>query len=109
MNRCHLKSAEGAAIYAVLCTAGYNVSDLSKPLMLEYLREVGSALADDADEPTVEALARQMNLVGGPSESPWPKNVGLLFFNETPDRFFPYAQIDVVWFPRRLTGLVDRS
>jgi ATP-dependent DNA helicase RecG len=32
-----------------------------------------------------------MNLVGGPSESPWPKNVGLLYFNETPDRFFPYV------------------
>ncbi|MFO7747124.1 MAG: putative DNA binding domain-containing protein [Orrella sp.] len=80
------------------------VNDLSKPLMLEYLREVGSALADDADELSVEALARQMNLVGGPSESPWPKNVGLLFFNETPDRFFPYTQIDVVWFPEGAGG-----
>ena len=80
------------------------MSDLSKPLMLEYLREVGSALADDADELSVETLARQMNLVGGPSESPWPKNVGLLFFNETPDRFFPYTQIDVVWFPEGAGG-----
>ena len=80
------------------------VSDLSKPLMLEYLREVGSALADDADELSVDALARPMNLVGGPSESPWPKNVGLLFFNETPDRFFPYTQIDVVWFPEGAGG-----
>ena len=75
------------------------VSDLSRPLMLDYLREVGSSLADDAAELSVEALGRQMNVVGGPGESPWPKNVGLLFFNETPDRFFPYTQIDVVWFP----------
>jgi ATP-dependent DNA helicase RecG len=37
------------------------VSDLSKPLMLEYLREVGSALADDAAEMSVEELGRQMN------------------------------------------------
>ena len=80
------------------------LSDLSKPLMLEYLREVGSALADDADGMSVEALARQMNLLGGPSESPWPKNVGLLFFNEVPDRFFPYTQIDVVWFPEGAGG-----
>ena len=29
----------------------------------------------------------------------FPKNVGLLFFNERPDRFFPATQIDVVWFP----------
>ena len=80
------------------------LSDLSKPLTLEYLREVGSALADDADRMSVEALARQMNLAGGPSESPWPKNVGLLFFNETPERFFPYTQIDVVWFPEGAGG-----
>lgn len=80
------------------------VSDLSKPLMLDYLREVGSALADEASELSVEALGRQMNVVGGPSESPWPKNVGLLFFNEAPDRFFPYTQIDVVWFPEGAGG-----
>lgn len=49
-------------------------------------------------------MGRQMNVVGGPSESPWPKNVGLLFFNEAPDRFFPYTQIDVVWFPEGAGG-----
>ena len=81
-----------------------SVDDLSKPLMLDYLREVGSALAEDAPGMTVEALARQMNLVGGPVESPWVKNVGLLFFNEAPDRFFPYTQIDVVWFPEGAGG-----
>jgi len=81
-----------------------SVADLSKPLMLEYLREVGSALAEDGAELSVEALGRQMNVVGGPAESPWPKNVGLLFFNETPDRFFPYTQIDVVWFPEGAGG-----
>jgi len=36
------------------------LSDLSKPLMLEYLREVSSALADDADEMSVKALAHQI-------------------------------------------------
>ncbi len=40
-----------------------------------------------------------MNIVGGPSEACFPKNVGLLFFNEAPHRFFPATQIDVVWFP----------
>jgi len=75
------------------------MSDLSKPLMLEYLTEVDSALAVDAPQMTVEELARQMRVVDGPSEAPRPKNVGLLFFNEMPERFFPYTQIDVVWFP----------
>jgi ATP-dependent DNA helicase RecG len=75
------------------------VDDLSRALMLDYLREVGSALADEAPGLPLEALGRQMNVVGGSSEAPWPKNVGLLFFNEAPNRFFPYTQIDVVWFP----------
>ena len=75
------------------------VDDLSKPLIQDFLKEVGSALAEDAPQLSVEALGRQMNVVGGPTESPWPKNVGLLFFNETPERFFPGVQIDVVWFP----------
>ena len=59
---------------------------------------MGSALAEAAASLPVEALARQMNVAGGPAESPWPRNVGLLFFNETPERFFPYTQIDVLWF-----------
>lgn len=45
-----------------------------------------------------------MNVAGGPAESPWPKNVGLLFFNEEPQRFFPGVQIDVVWFPEGAGG-----
>jgi ATP-dependent DNA helicase RecG len=80
------------------------VEDLSRTLMLDYLREVGSALADDAAGMPLEALGRQMNVVGGSTEAPWPKNVGLLFFNEAPDRFFPYTQIDVVWFPEGAGG-----
>ncbi|WP_211923226.1 AlbA family DNA-binding domain-containing protein [Duganella radicis] len=74
------------------------LSDLSRPLMMAYLQEVSSKLADDAPSLTLEALGRQMNVIGGPPESPWPKNAGLLFFNTAPDQFFPYAQIDVVWF-----------
>lgn len=81
-----------------------HIEDLSRALMLDYLREVGSALADEAPGLPLEVLGRQMNVVGGSSEAPWPKNVGLLFFNETPDRFFPYTQIDVVWFPEGAGG-----
>jgi len=80
------------------------VDDLSKPLMQGYLQEVGSALADEAASLSAEALGWQMNVVGGSAESPYPKNIGLLFFNETPERFFPYTQIDVVWFPEGAGG-----
>lgn len=80
------------------------VDDLSKGLMQDFLREVDSALAADAPQLLAEALGRQMNVAGGSAESPWPKNVGLLFFNETPERFFPGVQIDVVWFPEGAGG-----
>jgi len=76
-----------------------SIEDLSPRLMAEFLREVGSDLADKAGSLSIEALGRQMNVVGGSSEAVLPKNVGLLFFNEEPYRFFPATQIDVVWFP----------
>ena len=37
-----------------------------------------------------------MRLIGGPSEWKRPLNVGLMFFHERPDDFFPYARIEVV-------------
>jgi ATP-dependent DNA helicase RecG len=86
--------------------------DLSTRLMEEFLCEVGSGLTDEvgsglADEVAtlpVEALGRQMRVVAGPSEAPLPQNVGLLFFNEHPERFFPVTQINVVWFPEGAGG-----
>lgn len=72
--------------------------------MHSFLQEVGSALAEDATDLPIEALGRKMNVVGGPAESPWPKNVGLMFFSSAPERFFPGTQIDVLWFPEGAGG-----
>ena len=46
-----------------------------------------------------EELCRRMNIAGGSTESCHPLNVGLMFFNAQPDRFFPQSQIDIVEFP----------
>jgi len=75
------------------------LADLSPRLMEDFLREVGSDLVNEAGGLSIDDLGRQMNVVGGPPEALFPKNVGLLFFNEEPHRFFPVTQIDVVWFP----------
>ena len=72
--------------------------DLSDRLLERFLRDVGSDLARETGL-SIEALGRRLNIVGGPAEACFPKNVGLLFFNEAPHRFFPATQIDVVWFP----------
>ncbi len=80
------------------------IDNLLPRLMEEFLNEVGSDLAAEAGVLSTEALGRQMNVVGGPQESPLPKNVGLLLFNEQPEQFFPATQIDVVWFPEGAAG-----
>ena len=80
------------------------IDKLSPRLMEEFLREVDSDLAAEAEALSTDALGRQMNVVGGPQECPLPKNVGLLFFNKRPEQFFPATQIDVVWFPEGAAG-----
>ncbi len=76
-----------------------SLDDLSHRLIREFLRDIGSDLAAEAGDLSVKDLGRRMNIVGGPPEAMFPKNVGLLFFNERPHEFFPATQIDVVWFP----------
>jgi ATP-dependent DNA helicase RecG len=76
-----------------------SLDDLDIGLIRDFLKEVGSALYTDAGRMDFTKLCRQMNIVAGPDEFLRPLNVGLLFFNEHPDRFFPYTQIDVVHFP----------
>src|SRR5205085_469694 len=49
-------------------------------------------------------LVRRMAVVEGSDEYIKPRNVGLLFFNESPDRFFPGTQIDLVHFPQGVGG-----
>ena len=49
-------------------------------------------------------LCKSMNIVNTLPEYTKPKNVGLMFFCLDPERFFPYAQIDVVQFPDGLGG-----
>jgi hypothetical protein len=45
-----------------------------------------------------------MNLISSLPEYVKPKNVALMFFSPEPERFFPYAQIDVVQFPEGDAG-----
>lgn len=75
------------------------VDDLSRELIHDFLQEIGSDLAATALSAPLLKLGQQMNVVGGPEEAAFPLNAGLLFFNFEPQRFFPYTQIDVVWFP----------
>lgn len=81
-----------------------HIEDLSRDLMQEYLEKVDSELAVQAPGLSSLELGRQMGVVGGPAEAPFPLNVGLMMFNSEPHRFFNVMQIDVIWFPREGPG-----
>ncbi|ETD72230.1 transcriptional regulator, partial [Pelistega indica] len=76
-----------------------SLDDLEPHLIREFLTEIKSDLAKEAKSLSVIELGQRMNIIGGTAETLFPKNVGLMFFNSTPERFFPYSQIEVVYFP----------
>ena len=76
-----------------------DISDLSLPLIKNYLKEVGSSLYQRADTMDFTELCRSMNIAEGPNEYVKPKNVGLLFFSLSPEHWFPYTRIDIVEMP----------
>ncbi len=80
------------------------ITDMNITLIQSYLREVDSSLYKASSEMDFLDLCKSMNLVNSLPEYTKPKNVGLMFFSLEPERFFPYAQIDVVEFPDDLGG-----
>lgn len=95
-----------------------DMKDLKYPIIKNYLQNVGSSLLDDIDNKDTEHLARDLRIADGPSEYYKPLNVGLLFFNDHPEKFFPYSQIEVVNIPdptgqgmeeRIFTGPIDEQ
>ncbi len=74
------------------------LKDLNITLIQSYLKEVGSSLYEMSGTMDFLELCKSMNIVSTLPEYVKPKNVGLMFFSLEPERFFPYAQIDVVEF-----------
>jgi len=74
------------------------VEDLDIGLIKNFLKDVGSSLADEVDNLSLEEVARAMHIVDGPKEATFPLNIGLMMFTKDPYKYFPYTQIDIVWF-----------
>ena len=81
-----------------------NMEDLNITLIQNYLKEVGSSLFEASKKMDFVDLCKSMNIISSLPEYTKPKNVGLMFFCLNPEKFFPYAQIDVVEFPDDLGG-----
>ncbi len=72
------------------------VNDIRADLVRDYLNRVGSRLADEEMDTEVY---EKMRIVGGSGGFLSPYNVGLMMFTDDPERYFPYARIEVVIKP----------
>jgi len=72
------------------------LADLRIPYISDFLYRVKSSLFEDSKNMSISTLAASMRISRGSPESLNPVNVGLMFFNDRPDNFFPYARIEVV-------------
>lgn len=76
-----------------------DVSDLDIGLMRQHLKEINSNLYDQSVGMSAIEVAKNLQIVSGPTENMKPLNVGLLMFTEKPERYFRYARIEVVDIP----------
>ncbi len=72
------------------------IRDLKLPLIQNYLYEIKSDLLKESETMDFIDLCKSMRIVDGTPEYMKPLNVGLMFFNDEPQKFFPYSQIEVV-------------
>jgi ATP-dependent DNA helicase RecG len=75
------------------------INNLDLGLIREFLQEVGSDLFDESVSIPFPELCRQMQIARGPVEYLRPVNVGLMFFNREPHRFFNRAWIELAIHP----------
>jgi ATP-dependent DNA helicase RecG len=74
------------------------VEDISPTLVRRFLHHVKSDILN-VDPPVSDYdLYRKLRIVAPVNAHEVPRNVGLLFFHEDPDQFFPGARIEVVRF-----------
>lgn len=74
------------------------VLDLSPILVKRFLQEVNSDIINTKPPPADIDIYKALRIVATWNETLLPKNVGLLFFNERPSRFFVGAAFEIVQF-----------
>ena len=75
------------------------LDDISPLLVKDYLRKVGSKLQDEDLVNNLPKVLEQMDLLEGPNEQRYIKNVAAMMFCEHPEKFFRTTQVDIVVFP----------
>lgn len=76
-----------------------SLDDISFTLLKDHLRLTKSKLQDWTETRSKADILEQMELLSGPPEQLFPRNVALMMFSEKPERFFPYSRVEIVFFP----------
>lgn len=80
------------------------VSDISMVLVKNYLSKINSRLAEQVGKISDQELLGQMELISGPNEHIYPRNVGLMVFSDNPELFFPCTRVEIIDFPEGDAG-----
>lgn len=80
------------------------VEDISLVLVKNYLSKINSKLAEQVGKISDKELLTQMELISGPNEHIFPRNVGLMMFSDNPELFFPCTRVEIVDFPNGDAG-----
>jgi ATP-dependent DNA helicase RecG len=72
------------------------IEALQANLISNFLYSVKSSLCAESKNMPIDELAESMRISVGASENLRPRNVGLMFFSQSPDKYFPCARIEVV-------------
>jgi len=67
------------------------LQDINISLIQAFLKNVNSDLLEESKQIPLNELCQQMALIDGGKENLTPRNVALMFFNDAPHKFFPYA------------------
>ena len=78
--------------------------NISMLLVKNYLSKINSRLAEQVGKMPDQDLLAQMELVSGPNEYIFPRNVGLMMFADNPELFFPCTRVEIVDFPEGDAG-----
>lgn len=78
-----------------------SVLDIRETKVREFLNDIGSGLVDEKDTKTLYRHLRIADPVNGHDA---PRNVGLLFFSQDPEQWFPGSRIEVVQFAGDSSG-----
>ncbi len=73
--------------------------DIDYVLIREYLQTVKSRMVGELKQLDTMDLLERMDLLTGPMEHRYIKNVAAMMFSNHPEKFFPYTQVSVVVFP----------